>query len=326
MKHLMMLCLFAVTGLMTACNYAAVESQNLVEKAIKQYETKNYKLATATFQNAIDRNPNNDTAYYYMALIDMNYKDFKPAAQKLNQAIGIEPESALYWYTLGMANAGQAEQLTDVNEADAMYYECVRAMNHAVQIDPHYAEASLQKARCHVGSRKYDDAAAAYEASIRSNPKLKSEQNTTVNFTELGQLYARFGFYNKAMSVLSNGFLINMDDAQLEAALADVLFEMQRYQEALTHYESALKHLDKQGDTKLHAVAAMWGAGLCSLEMAREAMKSNQQRKAFDHYNNAKKSLTDYVDNAHMDSEKIRKADAAAKIKDIEDILKDESI
>lgn len=329
MKKLLTLVLALAAMCLSACNYAAVDSANITEKGIKQYEEQKLNAAMATFQTASERDPNNAKPLYYMALIDIAYHDYQAAIPRLNQATGIRPDAPIYWHTLGRAYALLAEQQTTdglYDEAVVSYSNCVRAEIKATKVDPFYAEAQLQQARCHVGAEEFQDAVDAYEASIRSNPKFKTPEGVTANYVELGQLYLKFGFIAEAFLVLNNGLLNNIGDAQLEAAEADALFEMKRYDEALGHYKSAIKILEKSGESRLHSLNAMYGAGETCFEMAKIAKSKGHDRTAYDTYNEAKKYYESYVESALSESEKLRRSGALSKIKDIEEILNSVSI
>lgn len=325
--------LFIVIGLvwvLSGCNMAAVESNEQTEKGVKLYEQKAYPKAMQVLQMASERDPNNDLPLYYMALIDMEYfHDFGKAVEELKQATGILADSALYWHKLGEAYYGLAEQQVFdrlKEEAGASYTACIRSEREAIKIDRYYAEAQLQQARCHVGLEEFSEAAEAYEASIRSNPLLKSQDQVTVHYKELAELYADFGFQGKAVTVLTNGLANNMDDGQLESVLGDVLADMGRYDEALAHYDAAYRLLDEQAESKLYTLSALFGAGQVNYELARQKRANGEFRKAFDYYSEARTWYQRYADRAVTESEKIRRAGALQKIKEINEIMKEENI
>ena len=314
--------------LMFGCNYAAVDSANVAEKGIKLYESGNLNKAMSTLQSAVDRDPNNDIALYWMARIDMDYRDYQAAIPHLNEAAGISPEQPLYWFTLAQAHAQQAEQQFLDNQMDAAvvsYGECVKAADKASKLDPYYAEAQLQAARCHVGAGEYNDAVDSYTQAIMSNPVMKSPQGVTEHYVELGKLYTRFGFHREAESVLEDGLLHNAGDGQMESAMGDVLFDMKNYRGALAHYEMAYKFLDKSG-SMLRALDAMYGAGAASFELALIEKDKAQIREYTEKLEVAKSWFERYAEHATVDTEKLRRAAALAKISEIDDILKELNI
>ena len=306
------------------CNYAALESDKMLQKGLKLYEENKIDLALVSFKNAVDRDPTNDVALYYMALIDMHYGDYQPAIQTLENALGAAP-SALYWYTLGLAQKGNAEKYFEAgqyDEADLSYTKCVRSMDQAIGMDKWYTEAHLEMARCRIGTKDYKRAAQAYQNAIVSNPNYKSEEGVTIHYKELGELYARFGLYKPAKQVLFNGLKNNLADGQLETAYADICAGMEEYSEALAHYEGAYQSLTRGGASKIPALSAMYGAGDVNFELARKDARKNPD-KAREYYVQSRKWLEMYSDAALSDDERLRRSDALAKMKTIDRILAD---
>ena len=74
------------------CQVGVVESQQLTAKAVKSFENGHFETATSTLQQALDRDPNNGDALYWLARIDMKYQDYQAAQLKLQSALGIAPD------------------------------------------------------------------------------------------------------------------------------------------------------------------------------------------------------------------------------------------
>lgn len=330
MKHQIATLIIALmTCLSMGCNSAEMESNRHLKEGIQSYEKKIHDKATQSFQNALNRYSNNHQAYYYMALIDMDYHDYTAAIRRLNDAIGYESGWPHYYYQLALAHYGEAQQqqLTSETGHDfANYMECVRVLDKATNIDPYYAEAHLQKARCYIGLNDYLAAVSAYEKSIQSNPFLRNEDGMTIHYKELGELYMSFGFYKEATKVLTNGILNNPDDGQLETAFAYIYMAMKDYQSALAHFEGAYKLLEKTTDSKLHTLSAMFGVGIANYELAKVDHAEGKLRESFDHYAAAQKWLTQYANLAVIQEEELRRAGALAKLMEIQEILKEENI
>ena len=307
-----------------ACNYASLESESLTDEGIKYYETKNLSKAMATFQTAVDRDLNNDRAHYQMALIDMDYRDYKAAVPRLNQAIGVR-DMPLYWYTLGLAHKGDGDTLVangNAEEALASYTSCVYAMQQAVKRDTYYAEALLVQGQCHIALGEYDDAIEALETSIRANPNLIMKDGTVSNYDELGRLYLKFGFFEEAVVVYAGASLNNPGEPYLEIGLAEVLLRLERNEEALTHFKLAYQQLEKKGDSKILELPAMLGAARSTEALAKEQADKKEFIKAREKYIDAKDWYQRFADSALIDSEKLRRAEALAHIKDIDEILR----
>ena len=313
------------------CNLASVESGHILEKGIQQYDSHQYEQALATFQDAVNRDPNNDQAMYYMGLIDLYYRDYDQARQKFEQAIGLN-NMPVYWFNLGMSQQGMAKSQFDAGqfeESEATYLKCVYSMSQAVEIDPWYDEAWLEMAHCHLGAREYNDAAEAFRKSIEANPVYEDADGVTVNYKELGELYAKFGFYKEANKVLTNGLMNNPGDGQMETSLADVLFAQNSLDEAAAHYKGAQKTLILRDPSKQKALNALFGAGCVYYEMARQKIleygdfnsllqNENDTTQVLDNLNESRKWFELYSDAAITDAEKVRRSDALHKMKSID--------
>lgn len=320
-SNLVKMCFISVAMIASACNYASVESERILEKGIQQYNENHLDQAMATFKDALDRDPNNDQALFYMAKIDMHYRDFHQASQKIEQALGIDNKPS-YWYLLGTSQKGEADLMfadSKFDDSEMLYLKCVYSLNQAVKIDPWYTEAWLEMAHCQIGAKEYADASKSFQKSIESNPTYKSGSGVTAHYKELGELYARFGYHREAMMVLTNGLMNNPSDGQLEVILADVYAAMGEYTDALTHYEGAYKVLKIMDHSKVSALSAMYGAGLVNFEIARKDDAQGNREKAAESYKKAREWFDEYsTAAAPLENEKIRRSDALNKMKRID--------
>ncbi|MGN1071867.1 MAG: tetratricopeptide repeat protein [Bradymonadia bacterium] len=316
---------FLVTA---GCNYAEVESNTLVEKGMKLYASKSIDKAMAEFQKAAQVFPNNARALYGMALVDMDYHDYKQAMIHLQGAAGLDPQDPVYPFTLGMAHRGQADKLYESNDIDGSigeYAACAHSMEQAAKLDPYDPAVHLEMARCDVRAERYGDAVDAYQDAIKADPFFRSSFGTTEHYKELGELYAHFGFYDQALRILRNGILNNTGDSVLEMTLADILMEQGEYLEAAAHYEQASKTVDLREESKLRALPAYLGAGKAFYALARHSQREGQHKLARDQYIAARDWLMQYIESAITEELKLHRATAVQHVKEIEDLLSEYS-
>lgn len=305
----------------SGCQVGVVESQQLTAKAIKSYENDKFDTATGLLHQAIDRDPNNADALYWLSRIDMKYGDYKAAQLNLQSALGIDPDNSIYSAALIEAHKRHGEALAReelFDDAMAAFGACVSVADEHVSRDRYDAQAHLNRARCLARARNYRSAAEAYETSIRANPFLKDDAGTTAHYKELAELYGRFGFYDDAIRVLNNGILNNIDDGMLEITLAGVLRSKGEYAESLAHYERAEQYLMDNDGTAQRAVAAMYGAGMASYGLARQEELAEHLRNSGDLFIKSKDWFKKYLDYSHPEEDRLRKASAAQRIRIIE--------
>ena len=311
------------------CQVGKTASRQQTEKAVKSFKENKFDSATAALRQALDKDPNNAEAYYWLARIDMKYKDFKNAQLNLQTAIGIDPNNVGYSAELIEVHKAQGEYFESeglFDEAIGAFAACARVADEHIGRDPFDARSQLNRARCLRQSREYAASVEAYEASIRANPFLRNELGQTEHYKELAELYKNFGFYAEAVRVLNNGILNNVGDGVLEIALADVLREKGDYHDALAHYERAEQFMIDKEVTMLNAASAMYGAGMAAYELARIEENSQHLRDSGDLFIKSKKWLSKYIENAHAFDERFRKAQALQLIKIIDGKLAKDSI
>lgn len=311
------------------CQVGVVESQQLTAKAVKSFENGHFETATSTLQQALDRDPNNGDALYWLARIDMKYQDYRAAQLKLQSALGIAPDNLMYSSALIEAHQRYGERLAREGDFDAAigaFGSCARAAKDHVDRDRYDAEAHLNRARCLRQARDYRAAAQAYEMAIRANPFLKDDMGTTVHYKELAELYKSFGFFDSAIRVLNNGLLNNIDDGMLEITLADVLRAKGNFAESLAHYERAEKYLTDKDKSILRAIPAMYGAGMASYGLARHEESSKNLRESGDLFTKSREWLNKYIESSHSSEERLRRASAVQWIKIIDRKLEKDAI
>src|SRR5699024_5650901 len=83
----------------------------------------------------------------------------------------------------------------------------------------------------------------SYMKSIQVNPRMKIAQDDPggAAYHALGDLYARFSFYDKSLAVYKNGVVNNKGAAQLYAGKGVAELNLKRLSDAETSFEKALE-------------------------------------------------------------------------------------
>ncbi len=322
---------FLLLGLalsLAGCDYAKVESNTLTAQGMKYYNQGNAIQAMNAFRTAITKDPNNDQPLYRLAQLEITQHNYDEAKSHLESCISLRPDVAEYYYMLGTAQYEEAMSLPDTEDAqiskERLLTKCIASFKQTVDLDPAYAEAHLRLGRCYLANDQFEEAVLAFEASIKENPHLiSSEKNgAAVAFKELGMLYANYGFYDKAIAVFSSGIQHNLGDFQLEIEFANVLQDMERYEEAVMHYETAYSFITSKDIDIQQALPAMFGAGMTHYQFAMQAAKQTKTRESNDEYEKAQKWFKRFVANAATDDVRAQKQAANAYITEIDKILK----
>ena len=119
---------------------------------------------------------------------------------------------------------------------------------------------SYEQGRAAYQQRKYQEALAAYERSLKLARQARFPQHIAVNLTSMGFIYGLLGYYDTALVHLQEGLQIvrelnhTHDIAATLYSLGAVYFFSSQYDKALAHFEEALQM--PQGFTNPREVAA----------------------------------------------------------------------
>lgn len=288
----------------SACSLSEIDSTNLTAKGMQFYEQGMMGKAQDSFKMAIEKNPNNDQAQYRMGIMMIHSHDYSEAERYFERSVELKPEQAQYYYMLGSAQLSQGEKLVQESEQSqqrAVLDAAKASFLKTIELDPYYAEAHLKLARIYLLNMDLQKAAAAFEQSIRSNPHLLTDDAapSAVAYKELGMLYADYGFSNEAARVLLNGVQNNPTDAQLESELANMYLELEKYSDALLHFQQAFNLFQNKNADRLDLVLpTVYGIGISNYWKGKEAQEASRTAEAIDLYKEAKTWLDKFALNA----------------------------
>ena len=123
------------------------------------YQKKDYDKAISDFNDAIKLNPNSALAYFNRGITYGDKKEYDKAISDFNDAIRLDPNSALGYFNRGIAYAGKRE-----------YDEAISDFNDAIRLDPNSALAYNNRGSFYYGKKEYDKAVSDYNDAIRLNP------------------------------------------------------------------------------------------------------------------------------------------------------------
>lgn len=206
-----------------------------------------------------------EPAYYLGQIYHMKLTELDNAERYYREARDRDPENPQIAYRLGSV-------LADLNN----HPEAETAFQVAVDKDPKFAKAWFRLGLAQEQQLKYAEAVDAYMKSIESNARMRMDEVDPggAAYHALGDIYIRFGFYDKALQVYENGIENNdidarpMKPARLFQGKGVALLKAKKFDEAATEFQKALE-LD----------ASMYTA-IFNLAVANMAMNKTEQAVA----------------------------------------------
>lgn len=197
--------------------------ENMILSAVKKYNEQNYEAARATLNNIIKIDPENDAAWYYLAMIGIEERDMEAAEVCMRRAAELDPSN--FWYRYRLA---AIYSFTSRVELTVEMYEKL------LQDFPKKSELYFDLAEMYAAQKEYDKAL-----------KTLDEIETVFGVTEsiavyrfnilrqtgkVEEAYASLEEYNKQYS---SPFILS--------TLADYQISMYNDSTALAYYDEALE-------------------------------------------------------------------------------------
>ncbi|MEM9069477.1 MAG: tetratricopeptide repeat protein [Myxococcota bacterium] len=221
-----MLCMTFLTA--GNCSRARVESVNQMNEGVMYAQAKRFVDAVKSLERSTAIDPTNDQAFYNLALVHIELRSFERAKQDLQQAITINGEVAGYHEKLGTVMI----QLEDWNGAK-------EAFEKSIELDPDLFKAYFKLAQVLEQLEDPQNALQRYTEAIQHGPRFLEA------YSALGRLYADQGYLDQSAQVLNSGLEVAMQGTEEEANLHHLLgtvYQQQRnFDQAITHFRSALE-------------------------------------------------------------------------------------
>jgi tetratricopeptide (TPR) repeat protein len=200
-----------------------VAAQNeLFNKALQQFDAKQYEQAVATFQQVVAQNPEFYQAHFNLGLCQVNLKRYNEAISSFQQAVRIKPDYVRANYWLGVALVNQKRST-----------EALGWFEKTVQFEPANASAHYRIGLVYQEQKKYPEA----EKAFRRASELKPEE---ADFkTELGNVYINLRKFPEAITVLNDAIRIKPNSASAQLALGNAYYNNNKFVESIPYYKKA---------------------------------------------------------------------------------------
>ena len=212
------------------CSQDRIESLEYMNQGIALAQQDRLNEAQQAVERATQVDPSHDQAFYNLALIDIELRQYDGARQALESAIAANPQVGSYHEKLGtVLTLGETPDLERARQA----------FDRAIEVDPGLFKAYYKVARVHEQLEQPQQALQRYTECIEHGPRFLD------CYTALGRLYADLDFDAQSVQVLQAGLEVAIDGSDEQAILYHVLGTVYQdqgeYTQATNAFRSALE-------------------------------------------------------------------------------------
>ncbi|WP_162687675.1 tetratricopeptide repeat protein [Bradymonas sediminis] len=225
--------LLALAMVSVGCNQDRAIAVDHLNKGVQSYQAGESMTAIKELKLARDQDPTYaEPALFLGDIYYQRVNNLVEAEASYREAIKRDPENIDAYYKLGAV-------LFDKGDAS----QAVAAFQQVVQKDETHAKAWFRMGLSQAAIGSYPEAVESYMKSIRANPRMKIDKDDPggAAYHALGDLYARFSFYDKSLAVYENGILNNQESSQLYAGRGMAEQSLKRPADAEKSLEKALE-------------------------------------------------------------------------------------
>ena len=205
-----------------------VQAQDWFYQGLQQARTGDLVGAIASYNQAIEMNPNVLEYWFNRGLTLFHLEYFAEAIASYDQAIAIKPNHYKSWYNRG-GTLGELGQ----------YEDAIAAFNQAIQIQPQNPEALSSKALALLKLGQVNEAISSYDQSLNLEPQ------DPENWYYRGIAFAVSEQYTEAIASYDKAIEIQPDFHEVWIDRGVVLFNLGNWSEAIASWDQALaKHPD----------------------------------------------------------------------------------
>ncbi len=217
-----------VLALGAGCSRAKVESMDHMNQGVVLATQKQYLEAVEQLERATAIDPQNDQAFFNLAIVHMEMRKYERAKEDLTRAIAVAPESAAYQEKLGTVLI----EIKDWNGAR-------KALEKTIELEPSLFKAYYKLAQVLEELDDQQSALERYTAAIERGPSFLPAYNA------LGRMYADLGYLDHAVQVCQSALKVaqggSEEAAKIHSLLGTVYQQQQKFDEATQEFRAALE-------------------------------------------------------------------------------------
>jgi tetratricopeptide (TPR) repeat protein len=215
--------------------------------------------ALVTFQQVIEQEPRNPSAWNNLALVFHDQGRQADALHAFKKAIKLSPRYANAWNNLGNYHRENG------NKPDALH-----AFKQATRFEPQNAKPWINLAHTHLDAGQPDLAIRAYKKAIRLVPE------NAVLLNDLGNIYREMNRFKDAISSYNKAIKIAPGYALPYAGLVACYRKMGRSDAAKKHFDLAQPLLENQAEIIRAEFEALCGNNQAAIRFLKVALDENQ--------------------------------------------------
>ncbi len=227
------------------------EAVNAMNKGLEQLSLGQTLEAVSFLKEAASIDPTYaDPPYYLGQIYHHKLNELNNAEINYREALSRDNENPQINYQLGNC-------LSDQNK----WADSISFFKRATEIEPTFGKAFFRLGLAYEMEKSYPEAVEAYMASINAQARMKMDEDDKggAAYHALGDLYNRFGFYDKALKVYENGLENNPGVPRLMIGRGVAQLKLERFAEAESSFKEALE-LDKSATTAIFNLAVAYMA------------------------------------------------------------------
>jgi tetratricopeptide (TPR) repeat protein len=225
------------------------------------FDNREFNKSLRVVESALEQYPFSSFFHTKRAELLANAKRFEEAIQELETAENLDPndinifliradvnlwqgkhEDAMKDVELGLSISDDPDdkcelylELADIWEDQEKYWEVMEALKNALYADPENEEALNRFWFCTELTGKYEESIEFHEALIELSPY------SYLAWYNLGHAFAGVGLLEKSIEAFDYVIAIDENFDPAYVCVADVLYNLERYNEAMVFYQDAIK-------------------------------------------------------------------------------------
>jgi tetratricopeptide (TPR) repeat protein len=199
-------------------------SYQLVQRAWAAYQAQHFDLAEKEARGALALEPNDPEALSVLSLCAAQRQERKVAVQLAEQAIGLVPDEAIYYYRLAAIHGQFADH--EATEPE---------LQRTLELDPAFAPAYALYAWVYFTRGDYNTALNLIAEALKFNPLEVDALNLKA------QVLQKKGDASGALRAAKDALRADPENYQAHAIIGEVQIELRNRRGAISHLQEALR-------------------------------------------------------------------------------------